>query len=183
MDSSVRPPVSSSRAPARLLTYPIQGGRRTIPASFITSALITATLQYTTNAVRVTRVQTLLARQPATPPCTAASPTHDDPASSTSDGGGGETPASPSSSSWLDRVQSTLGKWSPVRKLSDEAYAEILGRQRAEVRAALEAWERSMGASGVHGKRPEIDVEQATRELDSLERKIRALEDKMRAGA
>ena len=70
-----------------------------------------------------------------------------------------------------------------MRKLSDEAYAEILGRQRAEVRAALEAWERSMGASGVHGKRPEIDVEQATRELDSLERKIRALEDKMRAGA
>lgn len=29
-------------------------------------------------------------------------------------------------------------------------------------------------------KRPEINVEQATRELDSLERKIRALEEKIR---
>lgn len=86
-----------------------------------------------------------------------------------------------------------------MRKLSDEAYAEILVRQRAEVRAALEAWERWMGApaseasagagesgsritDGARGKRPEINVEQATRELDSLERKIRALEEKMARG-
>lgn len=82
-------------------------------------------------------------------------------------------------------MQGTLGKWSPVRKLSDEEYAGILERQRQEVRGALDAWELWMAASGsaeavAEGKRPEINVEQATRELDSLERKIRALEEKIR---
>jgi hypothetical protein len=104
-----------------------------------------------------------------------------------------------------------LGEWSPVRKLSDEEYLGILGRQREEVRGALDKWEGWMAAStsnptvptspmslesapntanaqteGVNsvppiGKKPEINVEQATRELDSLSRKIRAVEEKIRA--
>jgi hypothetical protein len=85
--------------------------------------------------------------------------------------------------SFLSRVQDTLGRWSPVRKLSDEEYAGILQRQRAEVQDALGKWETWMardaeGRAG--GERPEINVEQATRELDSLERKIRVLEGKVR---
>jgi hypothetical protein len=103
-----------------------------------------------------------------------------------------------------------------VRKLSDEEYLGILGRQRDEVRGALDKWEGWMAASGASasdsnptvstspmslesapntanaktggpnpvpsiGKKPEINVEQATRELDSLSRKIRAVEEKIRA--
>jgi hypothetical protein len=169
------------------------GGPRTIPASFITSALITTTLQYTLNTIRAARLSTLITQQnnPAPPPTT-------EPLTK------GE--------SFLARVQNTLGEWSPVRKLSDEEYLGILGRQREEVRGALDKWEGWMAASNSSpavstspmslesapntanaqtegpnlappiGKKPEINVEQATRELDSLSRKIRAVEEKIRAG-
>lgn len=57
-------------------------------------------------------------------------------------------------------------------------------RQRGEVQDALAGWEAWMARGGGGGdgvvKRPEINVEQATRELDSLERKIKALEEKIR---
>lgn len=143
-----------------------------MPAAFITSALIASSLQYAINNIRVARVQTLVSRQRALP----QEPT--------------PGPAPTSTESALSRLQTTLGRWSPVRKLSDEEYAEILHRQRKEVQDALAAWEKWMtrGTSGTEQAtasgglaRPEINVEQATRELDSLERKIRTLEEKIRS--
>ncbi|GHJ84215.1 hypothetical protein NliqN6_0617 [Naganishia liquefaciens] len=166
-------------------------GRRTIPASFITSALITAALQYTTNTIRVTRVQTLLARQSQSQSQPQPQSDTSVPVPSSTEPSAHDAPTT--TTTWLDRIASALGKWSPVRKLSDDEYAQILRRQKAEVQEALDAWEQWMGATGAsgtspvadgavapRGKRPEINVEQATRELDSLERKIRALEDKVR---
>lgn len=118
------------------------------------------------NSIRVARVQTLLSthRSPPTPSPALKTPEP--------------------SASILARVQDTLGRWSPVRKLSDEEYALILYRQRAQVQDALGQWEAWIARSAEDrpggAARPEINVEQAMRELDSVERKIRVLERKIR---
>lgn len=176
------------------------GGPRTVPAAFITSALITSSLQYGINTIRAARVQTLLMRQqqetlssPPPPPSTASTPTTTP--HTTQPTQPITPPPPPTRPTILSRIKESLTNLSPIRQLSDAEYALILTRQRAAVVADLEAYERwaaerAAGRStelppadpnagrGKTMERPKINVEQAVRELDGLERKIRALQDR-----
>ncbi|KAJ9093387.1 hypothetical protein QFC21_006417 [Naganishia friedmannii] len=176
-------------------------GARTIPAAFITSALITSSLQYGINSVRAARVQTLLARQQQSSPLATA------PATDTTTSTAQPTSSTPPTTTpnarptIMQRIAESLSSLSPVRKLSNEEYATILARQQAAVVADLGAYERwadananareQRGSQEGMGElvtdeaqaveRPKINVEQAIRELDGLERKIRALKDRREA--
>jgi hypothetical protein len=158
------------------------GGKKTFPAAFVTSALITTSIQYAINNVRVTRLKMLAARQ-ETP--IASSSTPPPAVSNPSPALGNEEEKS--KLPLTTRLSNLLHSLSPIRKITDEEYLDILLKQRSELSNDLTAWEERMRArygpqgtvSDQQGGKGAINVEQLVRQLDGVERKINEVEGKI----
>ncbi|KAH8085374.1 hypothetical protein HD553DRAFT_27413 [Filobasidium floriforme] len=182
-------------------------GRRTFPRAALTSGLITALGQYMVNNVRVARLEVLARRsekkREAEQEAVGAGAGNID--------NGGVIPVSssttPSTSTTLtptqdfptlsNRLVDFFRSLSPVRKISDDEYLQILYKQREGMREDLQAWEvRMRGKYALEGRGGNystsnsdsksaastgqtIDIGQLMRQLDGVERRISALESKI----
>lgn len=143
----------------------LPGGRRNIIPTFITSALITTSLQYGANNIQALRLEVLLSRAQRTQQRELEA---SQPAS--------ETPSLSSAPSITDRAISWAKSVSPVRKISDEEYLSILAKQREELEEILSKPPvKGPGSSvGING------VGESIRQLDLVNRKIRQVEAKIK---
>jgi len=179
------------------------GGKRTFPKAFITSGLIVAAGQYFTNNLKAGRLELLASRrrqaaeEKAAVPISSSSvpsiPTNLETTDNATNPPSG-TEDTPGFATTSERLVGFFKSLSPVRKISDQEYLDILLRQRKEMEDDLHAWENRMKGKYAlegrgNGSGPEtsgksagggsIDVGQLMRQLDGVERRIHGLESKI----
>lgn len=149
-------------------------GPRTIIPAAITSALLTASLQLTINAVKVARLEALTVREQRH--VVAAEEVARQKGLSDEQQAEEQEAAS---SSFGSRLWTRLQSYSPIRKLSDEEYLDILHTQASELEQTL-ATPPSPKSSSSSSSSSNINVGDTIRQLDVVKRKIEQVQDKMR---
>lgn len=150
-------------------------GPRTIVPAAITSALLTSTLQLGVNAVKVARLEALAVREQRNAVAVEETARQQN---LTEDEQAEESAAAASQASFASRLWTRLQAYSPIRKLSDDEYLDILHTQASELEQTLAA-PPAPSSAGTFGPSSN-GISETIRQLDVVKRKIEQVEEKIR---
>lgn len=150
-------------------------GPRTIVPAAITSALLTSTLQLGVNAVKVARLEALAVREQRNAVAVEETARQQN---LTADQQAEESAAAASQASFASRLWTRLQAYSPIRKLSDDEYLDILHTQASELEQNLAA-PPAPASAGTCGPSSN-GISETIRQLDVVKRKIEQVEEKIR---